>query len=427
MYSQETDLHAILILDENSQHDVMTSVSELVRHDIKIIPSLENLTDDLVRNYNTVILLEKYLLQDNSISNLRLYKEVFKLDYIYIGTDDVLLTLMRTVAKCFKMSIEQLTYEKLLAVILNDDALLEKYTLDYLPLENHCLSLKEDLLKQGLFDGIVKSTYETLVSLLSILEYKDDLIKTLDEKCITQEREITTNEEQADALYKEMFRVMSAEYQRDLNIKQYEVILTEDIYKKISLINYRNRPLIIYFKQYTKLNDFDYLITTLYNAIRIQKGLRCKVLKLYDSKDSIEIALQPNYMKLIRNNFTTAEVEVNDFIVKFGDYSKVLDILLNNKMGADILLVFDCKGHNDRVLSGADLYLDICHSKDEIKPLGLDYNLTIVNDNPDSLLNWHLDKEKLEHIGGTTATQLLMAQSVIKTVLSNIDTSLEEE
>ena len=427
MYSQETDLHAILILDENSQHDVMTSVSELVRHDIKIIPSLENLTDDLVRNYNTVILLEKYLLQDNSISNLRLYKEVFKLDYIYIGTDDVLLTLMRTVAKCFKMSIEQLTYEKLLGVILNDDALLEKYTLDYLPLENHCLSLKEDLLKQGLFDGIVKSTYETLVSLLSILEYKDDLIKTLDEKCITQEREITTNEEQADALYKEMFRVMSAEYQRDLNIKQYEAILTEDIYKKISLINYRNRPLIIYFKQYTKLNDFDYLITTLYNAIRIQKGLRCKVLKLYDSKDSIEIALQPNYMKLIRNNFTTAEVEVNDFIVKFGDYSKVLDILLNNKIGADILLVFDCKCHNDRVLSGADLYLDICHSKDEIKPLGLDYNLTIVNDNPDSLLNWHLDKEKLEHIGGTPATQLLMAQSVIKTVLSNIDTSLEEE
>lgn len=427
MYNQETDLHAILVLDENSQHDVMTSVSELIRHDIKIIPSLENLTDDLVRNYKTVILLEKYLLQDNSISNLRLYKEVFNLNYIYIGTDDVLLTLMRTVAKCFKMSIEQLTYEKLLGVILNDDALLEKYTLEYLPLENHCLNLKEELLKQGLFDGVVKSTYETLVSLLSILEYKDALIKTLDERCIAQEREITTNEEQADALYKEMFRVMSVEYQRDLNIKQYEVILTEDVYKKISLINYRNRPLIIYFKQYTKLNDFDYLITTLYNAIRIQKGLRCKVLKLYDSKDSIEIALQPNYMKLIRNNFTTSEVEVNDFIVKFGDYSKVLDILLNNKIGADILLVFDCKGHNDRVLSGADLYLDICHSKDEIKPLGLDSNLTIVNDNEDSLLNWCLDKEELEHIGGTNATQLLTAQSVIKTILSNIDTSLEEE
>ena len=151
------------------------------------------------------------------------------------------------------------------------------------------------------------------------------------------------------------------------------------------------------------------------------------MLKLYDSKDSLEIALQPNYMKLIRNNFTATEVESNDFICKFGDYIKVLDVLLKNKIGIDILLVFDCKGHNDRVLSGADLYLDICHSKDEIKPLGLNSELTIVNDNPDSLLNWSLDKEELEHVGGTTATQLLMSQSVIKTILSSIDTSLEEE
>lgn len=420
-YTEQEPLNAVLVLDENSQHEVTSSVAELISCGVKVISSLDKLNPDDMEKRKDIIILENYILQENSISMIRLYKEIFNLNFIYLGTNDILITLMQSVARCYKVPINDLNYDKLSALINDDEATIDKIKLDYLSIEENCISLQQELLKQGLYDGTVKNLYEMFSALISILEVKDNQLKELSEYCEEQTKLLETSESQSDNLYNQMFDLMQSEYKRDLAIKQYEAIITEDVYKKISLINFRNRPFIIYFKQFTKMNDFDLFILTLYNALRVQKGFRCKVLKLYDSKDSIEIQLQPEYFKLMRSTFQNVDIEANDFLVKFGDYTKVIDLLLSNTMHIDILLIFDCKGHADRVISDADIYFEMCQSKEDRKALGLSKDLTILNDDKASPLNWRVNKAKLNKLPANLQTKELTSNIAIVSILSSID------
>lgn len=426
-YTDQEPLNAILVLDESSQHEVTSSVAELISCGVKVVSSLDKLNMEDMDKSKSVILLEKYVLQENSMVTIRLYKEIFNLNFIYLGTNDILITLMQPVAKCYKVPINNLDYEKLSALINDDEASIDRIRLEYLTLEENCNSLKEDLLSQGLYDGVVKNLYEMFSTLTAVLELKDTQLEELVEHFEEQTKLLKSSESQLDDLYKTMFDLMQSEYKRDLVIKQYEAIITEDVYKKVPIMNFRNRPFIIYFKQFTKINDFDTFIITLYNALRIQKGFRCKVLKLYDSKDSIEIQLQPEYFKLMRVEFRNSDIEANDFLVKFGDYTKVIDLLLSNTMGVDILLIFDCKGHRDRVITDADINFDMCQSKEDRKALKLSKELTILNDDKASPLNWRINKGKLSKLPANLQTKELTSNTAIVSILSSIDLIMDKD
>lgn len=214
---------------------------------------------------------------------------------------------------------------------------------------------------------------------------------------------------------------MKAEGERDKALLQYECILSKDIYRKISVTNFNKRPLVLYFKQYTKLNNFDLFISTLHSSLRMHKEMRCKVLKLYSSKDTIELLLQPKYTKVIRNSFSLSDIEANDFISKYGDYSKVLEILLANKLEIDVLLIFDCKGNEDYVVNGADLYFDICQNKKDVRALDLDPALTITNSAIGEPMSWAYDKRQLKHLDDTDATMYLSSLPVIQNILDNVN------
>ena len=415
----DAELHVILLLDERSQRRLQTSITDLASHDIKIIYSFDELTESLVKNYNTVVLLEDYFIQDNSISNLRLYKEVFNLRYIYIGGVEIYLSQMKDIADCYRLVLEDLTYQQIASCVLMDEGAVTKYEIDESILEDSLIQLKDRLINDGAFTEDVGLLYDTALALVKNQAIKDRDMRNIKNKCDKFERESIANTDLVNRVYKELNRVMDAEYGRDKTILQYEVLLSKDIFKKISLVNYMNRPLVLYFKQYTKLNNFDLFIEALYNTLRLHREYRCKALKLYNSTDSIEVALQSEEYKIIRNSFKLSDIEGYDLLVKYGDYSKVLEILLKNKVKTDVLLVFDCKGANDRVLSGCDYYIDICQSIEDAKRLNLDTKLTIVNDSS-APLSWNVDVEKLEKLNSYDAAIYLSSQPLIQFILSSI-------
>lgn len=418
-------LNVLLLLDENSQRKLQTGVSEIVSHGAKVINSLEEITEDLLEDYTKVVILEDYILQENSISNVRLFKEIFGLDFIYIGSDDLWIAEMSTVAECHKMDITNLNYAQIFGAVMKDMGLIERYKLDDATLQDSANRLKESLLRQGTFSQASKEMYDSLVVLIDVLSDKDKTIKSLHEHLQIIERENLTSTEQADATYNELNRVMEAEYIRDKSLLQYEVILSQDVYRKVSLANFTKRPLVLYFKQFTKLNHFDKFILTIYNTLRLHKGLRCKALKLYGSTDAVELALQPNYVKVIRNSFKHSDIESNDFLAKYGDYTKILEIILNNKLEIDVLLVFDCKGNQDRVLNGCDLTFDICQNKSDAVALGLDTDLTIVNAGRKNPMGWTVDEKQLSYLNERDSINYLSAIPVIQNILSNIDSLME--
>lgn len=420
-------LNVLLLLDEKSQRRLATGLSDLVSHGIKVINSLDDITEEILEEYSKVIVLEDYVIQENSISNIRLFKEVFNLEFIYLGSDDLRLTEMSTVAECHKMDITNLSYPQIFGAVMNDTGLLERYTLELGKLEDSTNALKQSLLQQGLFTDNIKELYDSMITLIAVLEDRDKKINYLNQHVQILERENLTSNEQSDITYKELIRVMQAEGERDKSLLQYEVLLSKNIYNKISVSNFTKRPLIIYFKQYTKMNDFNRFITTLYNSLRIHREMRCKVLKIYSSRDSIEVALQPKYMKVIRNSFKYSDIESNDFICKYGDYNKVLEILLANKLEIDVLLVFDCKGNEDYIINGADLYFDICQNRSDVKLLGLDPELTITNSRIGEPMSWSYSKEQLRYLDERDTLMYLSSLPIIQNILDNLDKVIDIE
>lgn len=420
-------LNVLLLLDEKSQRRLETGLSELISHGIKVINSLDDITEEILEEYNKVIVLEDYVVQENSISNIRLFKEIFNLEFIYLGSDDLRLTEMSTVAECHKMDITNLNYAQIFGAVMKDTGLLERYKLEPGKLEDSTNKLKDELIKQGLFTDKVKELHDSMLTLISVLDDREKKIKYLNQHVQILERENLTSNEQSDITYKELVRVMQAESERDKSLLQYEVILSKDIYKKISVANFTKRPIIIYFKQYTKMNNFNRFITTLYNCLRIHREMRCKVLKLYSSKDSIELLLQPKYMKVIRNSFRNSDIESNDFLCKYGDYSKVLEILLANKLEIDVLLVFDCKGNEDYIINGADLYFDICQNKSDVKALNLDQELTITNSEIGEPMSWSYDTRQLKQLDERDSLMYLSSLPIIQNILDNLDKVIDLE
>lgn len=420
-------LNVLLLLDEKSQRRLETGLSELISHGIKVINSLDDITEEILEEYNKVIVLEDYVVKENSISNIRLFKEIFNLEFIYLGSDDLRLTEMSTVAECHKMDITNLNYAQIFGAVMKDTGLLERYKLEPGKLEDSTNKLKDELIKQGLFTDKVKELHDSMLTLISVLDDREKKIKYLNQHVQILERENLTSNEQSDITYKELVRVMQAESERDKSLLQYEVILSKDIYNKISVANFTKRPIIIYFKQYTKINNFNRFITTLYNCLRIHREMRCKVLKLYSSKDSIELLLQPKYMKVIRNSFRNSDIESNDFLCKYGDYSKVLEILLANKLEIDVLLVFDCKGNEDYIINGADLYFDICQNKSDVKALNLDQELTITNSEIGEPMSWSYDNRQLKQLDERDSLMYLSSLPVIQNILDNLDKVIDLE
>lgn len=421
------ELEVLLLIDEYTQRKLQVSTSDMRSNGVKVIYSLEDITEELVETYDKIIILEDYVLYENAIGNLRLYKELFGFTYIYIGYNDLWLNIMdEVVDACYKMDISKLNFQQIAAVTLNDEALIERYIVEPDTIESKLNEFKDAILEEGGFTGTIKQLYDSAVVLLNVVQDRDHRIKMLEKRNAALEVENKNSLEQTDLTFAEINRLMDSERERDEVVKQYEVILTQDVYSKISLMKYPKAPLVIYFKQYTKLNNFDWFIITLCNAIRTHTSHSCKVLKLYDSKDSIQIKLQPPGYKILRNKYTIADVESNTFLVKYGDYNGVFDIILNNKIGCDILLVFDCKCHNDKVLIGDTINYDICQSREEVNALEIDPDLCITNDDLQSPLLWNPNVTKIDQLNEKDKDLIVMAEPAIQSIIDNVSMYFEE-
>ena len=49
--------------------------------------------------------------------------------------------------------------------------------------------------------------------------------------------------------------------------------------------------------------------------------------------------------QVLHNKFNVDSIYRNDFLVKYGDYSKVLDLLFENELQLDVLLIFTSCTH----------------------------------------------------------------------------------
>ena len=397
-----------LLLDDISRIKMRSNLHDMVIYGVNIISDLRELDDQALNKSRIVIILEDALKKGGLYSDLLLYKEIFSLEYIFIGTDPVLLKKMESIAECSSMDVSVLDYNKLYAVIYNDRTAKKEFskieTLDYLVLAN-------DILKSE-YDSRVKRLASAFISLYQMLDSEQDRNRSLQEELNTCNLELANLRDRCEILTQLQIETLDRSREVNSSLKQLEVILSKDVYDKVQLNRYPNKPKILYFKEYEEILHINSFISTLFELFKIQAKLSVKVLRLYDSSGSRKIMTLPKYYKIIQNTFIRRDVISSDFVAKVGGYKEILDIILTNHVGLDLLIIVDCKDHSDTILNGNFISYAMCRNPDNLSVFNLDKNSTIVSWG-DSRLCWESyqnysslnDKERFLFLSSRTVMQ----------------------
>lgn len=390
-------LNIILVLDDISRRKMKVHLGDLGFRGVEVITSLHEITKDMLIKTKKVVLLEGFAMSDNSISELSLYKEVYRLEYIYLGCDRTSLALMKHIATCFKVDITYLKYEQLHAVVLNDINTLEEISKEDKDLVDEYEKIANKILRNT---TITDSSREVSDACLHLIKMVKSLSKDLDlwkDKANKAIDVVQTQEETVERVLRAHANMLERAKETDRNLEQYEVILSKNVYSKVSLHKYENPPIVIYFKNYQELIHLESFILTLYNMINGQLRLSCKVLRIYDNSASQMIKPTKNKYMMLTNKFSIDDIYSNDFILKYGDYTKVLDILFNNELNLDILLIFDFKDKDDIVTLGHSATFNMCRNENNIDAFNLTHTNTIVNNSfSGRALSWDTYEEYLE-------------------------------
>lgn len=382
----ELDLKCILIIDELTRKKIKNSLSELSTYDVKIFSTLDDIDTDIFSKYQNIFVFEDYIKSNGALSQMKIYSTLFSIKFIFLSNSYVWINLLKDVATCYSFDVTYLDYDKLYSIIYKDS---EQYNKYITPVNSDILTIEE-------IDRKIEQVSDVKVRDM-LVDYKQLLLTTTDKFDNSNDYESIIAGLQRSVLSLEIVKEKTLAGYKDLlnrvlvqndKLLEFESIFTQDFYHKVSVNSYDNRPIILYFKEYESMIHFQSFIETLFSAINFHNKLSCKVLILQDSQQTLRLKTYPEHYTILRNKFLLSDVLSKDFLVKYGDYSKVLEVLLTNKIKLQVLLVFDCKSYNDVVLSGSNVYFNICRNSKNLESFGLAQESTIVNNDNTCLLSW---------------------------------------
>lgn len=385
-------LEVILLLDDESRKQIQVDLTELSMSGVTIINNFDELTS--LGNVKTkkVIILNKFPMRDGALDELKLYKVIYNFKYIYISSDKSYLQYMSTMADCYAMDIRFLNYEKISAILFGDRTVIEKYEVPDHKLTSEVKKLADNLMLSSNNEDVKKLAKECL-ALQSSNEYLCNTLDSITKASERNEQKFLAQKQISQNLIKAYANLVKSAQKSNLSLEQYEMILTKDVYKKVSLLDYDNPPVVLYLKEYQELLHLDSFLWTLQTSIYKQMQKSVKILKLFDSSSSKRVLLEKDDYYKIKNSFTASEVLYNDLLIKYGDHTQVLDLLFKNSIDLDVLIIVDCKDHNDSVVSGNTVLFNMCRNSKKLNSFRLNPENTIVNNNPKSELSWNTYRE----------------------------------
>lgn len=404
-----------IILSNETKQDMINTIADLSIYNISVYNSIRELKKSDLKKSNKVVVLGKVSL--DVISDLRVYKDILNLDIYYLTNDSLVASLMSSISKVFILDYTRLDHNLLLSIFYNDTLVLKKYALN---------SYSEKLTVDNLANKYIDSDNENVSAIAK--EYK--LLRHSMEEKIKTEKELidevsrlnsqligmySTNE----SLSNEIDRLISQYVKHHNKLKDFKIIFSGDYYDIVDLSKYKNKPKIIYFKEYQDFLHLESFISTISNIIKIQRKSSFKVIRLHDSCDvhRINVAKSYDYLE-VDGKFLASEVIDNDYILSYGNYVKLFDLVLNSPL--DYLIVIDCKKLDNVVLLGNYLKLNLCRNESAIDILNLLEYSTIVN-NSNRVLSWDTYDRYSEFINDNDLFTYLSSRPVMQRLNSMLD------
>lgn len=369
---------AILLLDSVSRKYIKTNITELGLMGVIIVNNFNEITDEMLQNTNEVIILESYLQNINSFSDLRLFKNLLELKYTFIGVDTELLDTLSVYGNTYNADITTLDFEVIQAALYQDTALENTSDLhnDY---NNNLAFAKKIVSNEDNVDTNIRNMAKQFLANATEIEHLNAKLREMHNNYNRLQDIAAKLSNENNIITADFAAMLNNAVTLNKSLREYERIMSKDIYTKINLHNYPNRPLIIYLKEIEELLHQNSFVETLFEMLRLQGKQSVKVLRLFDSTSCRRVKSLPIYYHKLRNQYLVSDITTHDFISKVGDYTDILDILLTNKTGLDILIIVDCKDFDDVVISGASMYLNLCRNPKNIEAYDLRVDNTIVN------------------------------------------------
>ena len=378
----------ILLLDDNSRREIKTSVSELSLFGVSFVNNLEEISSDMLAETRKVVVLEGYLQNDNCISNLKLFKALLDIELYFLTANEVWAKRVESLAHVYRCDITNLSFDMIQAAIF-EDVSQEDFESESILYDTNLELCKKIIDEPSTFDEKLKGLAREFLAMKDMVSSVDSQIEDLQKRSLDLENLNARLVNENNLLTKGYKDVLLKAGKLNKTLKEYEVYLTKDIYTKINLHNYSNKPHVIYIKEYEELIHFNSFIETLTEVFRIQGKRSVKVVRLFDSSGNRKLTTLPSYYKRFYGSFLTKDVVNADYLCKSGDYMELLDILLVNRANLDLLIIIDSKDYNDTVISGSVLQLNVCRNRKHLADLGLVEDNTIVNDyDEENYLSW---------------------------------------
>lgn len=374
----------ILLLDDVSKKSVKLDRSVLNSTDILIVNNLLEITPEIAAQTNSVLILDEAFSRDEFIADLQLFKQLLNLNYIFLTNKEPDERIAQYFGAIYRCDTSVIDYALIQAAYYKDSSYNTKGSQQ---------DSSEDYAKSVLTEDTIVSTNERNLAsdyleslrrekfLQEKLQAKEDELNDL---AITMAKLSEDNQRWANGCQTLMQRIVA----HNKMLEKYEVVFSQDVYTKLNLYDYANKPMILYFKVYTEFIGEAMFIETLVDSLRFQYGKSVKVLQLFDGSGDRQIRLLPPYYSHVRNYYKISQIIENNYLCKSGDYFNLLDRLLNNKYGLDVLIILDKKDHDECILSGTYPQFNLCRLPQQAETLGLSPSATIVNKGIDGWHNW---------------------------------------
>lgn len=403
----------VLMLDDKSKQFVRLDNSILNAESVTIVNTLYEINDKMLDDERVVIVLEGAVRVGGNLSLLRLYKELMHLKYVFLCSDDSINFIIGDLGKCYKCDLTILDIELMQASIFDDKSFVN---------DKDVFTDSKKYAEDRLKGDITKDERNLLDNYLACLDRQVALEKKLQE----QSKQLESLSRKNDSLSADNRRwfngcktLVARAKKLDSMLARYEAVFTKDAYYKLKLHDFQDRPTIVYLKAFTEFDGLELLLQTLTDAFRLQLDRSVKVVRLYDSSGNRAIRLLPDHYKVLRNHYTINEVMQNDFLCKSGEYANLLERLLTNRYGLNVLIIVDLKDYDDVVLDGSYLRYYLCKNVDQARIFGLPQDYTILNEPDKVWTSW--TPLNTSGYSRQEAFMKLSSRKIIRDIVTGID------
>lgn len=413
-----TNLNCIIILDSQVKEKMLSNIADLVDYGADIIENIREITPKMYNKTKDVVIVGNY--KFDSIDDLKVHKDLLNLNLFLITDDELLKSLLGDFCKCVVMDYRTLNSNMIYSVLKNDLAEQSRFKLDM----THLTPKKElENILDNSGDKMLRSLCMDNLRLREILEDKINVEEGFAEKIRKLESEKLQHIRENTQLSSSLTDLVHKAMKQNEVLREYKIALSRDFYDRIYLTNseFRDRPKILYFKEYEEIIHEKSFIRTLFRSLTEQGKMSVKVVRLHDSFDSMRIKKLERDYYTVSGEFIESKIVKEDYIISYGGYERLLKFLLRNKYKLDILIIIDCKKFNDIVINGTGIsYYYLCRNLHTSKLYNLLEERTISNNN-DSLMSWNTYPQFSELSDDLDRRFLFLSSTnTIKSIFSNV-------